>query len=239
MYTIEFQKRGLLYAHILILSHPSNKYPGPEDINKIIIAEVPNPVKQPRLYNLVKNHMVHGPCGLANQKCLCMKDGKCSKWYPKKFQDVTIVDQDGYTVYRRRDQGNIVDKNGVTLHSGHVVPHNPSLLMKYEAHINMEGCNQSTSIKYLFKYINKSSDKISAMIVPNNSHTDRNIDGINQYHDCRYVSPSEACWKIFSYSIHVRKPAVERLFFHMEGENYIYYKDYEKIGNVLLKPSVI
>ena len=120
--------------------------------------------------------MVHGPCGLKNQKFPCMKDGKCSKYYPNKFQDVTTVDQDGYLIYRRRDQGNTVDKNGVTLHSGHVVPHNPSLLMKYETHINMEWCNQSTSIKYLFKYINKDSDRISAVIVPNNSHTDENID---------------------------------------------------------------
>lgn len=44
--------------------------------------------------------------------------------------------------------------------------------------------------------------------------------------------------EFFSYSIHGRKPDVDRLFFHMEGENYVYYKDFEKIGNVLLKPSV-
>ncbi|XP_058766249.1 uncharacterized protein LOC131639816 [Vicia villosa] len=56
--------------------------------------------------------------------------------------------------------------------------------------------------------------------------------------DCRYVSPSEACWRIFAYSIHGRKPAAERLFFHLEGENSVYYKDSEQIGNVLLKASV-
>ncbi|XP_050875738.1 uncharacterized protein LOC127079401 [Lathyrus oleraceus] len=160
--------------------------------------------------------MVHGPCGLANPKCPCMKDGKCSKYYPKKFQDVIIVDQDGYPVYRRRDQGNTIEKNGVTLHSGHVVPHNPSLLMKYEAHINMEWCNQSTSIKYLFKYVNKGFDRIPVVIVPNNTGQDGNIDEIKQYLDCRYVSPSEAYWRIFSYSIHGRKPVVDRLYFHME-----------------------
>ncbi|XP_058775182.1 uncharacterized protein LOC131649435 [Vicia villosa] len=193
MYTIEFQKRGLPHAHILIFLHPSNKYPGPEDIDKIISAEVPDPETHPRLYNLVKAHMVHGPCGL-------------------KFQSTTIVDQEGYPVYRRRNNGQTIEKNGINFHSGHVVPHNPSLLLKYQAHINMEWCNQSTSIKYLFKYINKGSDHISAII--------------------------QACWRIFSYSIHGRKPAVERLFFHMEGENSVYYKDNEQVGDVLLKPSV-
>ncbi|XP_058722666.1 uncharacterized protein LOC131594520 [Vicia villosa] len=235
MYTIEFQKRGLPHAHILIFLHPSNKYPRPEDIDKIISAEVPDPVTHPRLYNLVKSHMVHGPCGLVNKDSPCMKDNKCSKFYPKKFQPATIVDQDGYPVYRRRNNGHTIEKNGVIFHSGHVVPHNPSLLLKYEAHINMEWCNQSTSIKYLFKYINKGSDRISAVIQGEDKD---NVDEIKQYLDCRYISPSEACWRIFSYSIHGRKPAVERLYFHMEGENSVFYKDYEQVGDVLLKPSV-
>ncbi|XP_058752737.1 uncharacterized protein LOC131625919 [Vicia villosa] len=85
MYIIEFQKRGLPHAHVLIFLHPSNKYPEPSDIDKIISDEVPDPVKQPRLYNLVKAHMVHGSCGLANPKCPCMKNGKCRNFYPKKF----------------------------------------------------------------------------------------------------------------------------------------------------------
>ncbi|XP_058768047.1 uncharacterized protein LOC131641761 [Vicia villosa] len=235
MYTIEFQKRGLPHAHILIFLHPSNKYPGPEDIDKIISAEVPDSETHPRLYSLVKAHMVHGPCGLANPKTPCTKDGRCTKFYPKKFQPTTIVDQEGYPVYRRRDNKHTIEKNGLIFHSGHVVPHNPSLLLKYEAHINMEWCNQSTSIKYLFKYINKGSDRISAIIQGQDKN---NVDEIKQYLDCRYISPSEACWRIFSYSIHGRKPAVERLFFHMEGENSVYYKDYEQVGDVLLKPSV-
>lgn len=74
------------------------------------------------------------------------------------------MDQDGYPVYKRRDNGHTIEKNRIILHNGHVVPHNPSLLLKYEAHINMEGCNQSTSIKYLFKYINKGSYRIYVVI---------------------------------------------------------------------------
>lgn len=49
MYTIEFQKRGLPHVDILIFFHPSNKYPKPEDIDKIISAEVPDPNKDPKL----------------------------------------------------------------------------------------------------------------------------------------------------------------------------------------------
>ncbi|KAI5420168.1 hypothetical protein KIW84_044089 [Lathyrus oleraceus] len=241
MYTIEFQKRGLPHAHILIFLHPSNKYPTPSDIDRIILAEIPDQDTNEELYNLVKTHMIHGPCGFANRSSPCMKDGKCSKYFPKQFQPETIVDQDGFPVYRRRDNGHTVLKNGIQVDNRNVVPYNAKLLTKYQAHINMEWCNQSTSIKYLFKYINKGYDKITAAIVPNDDGTSnqpQNIDEIKQYIDCRYVSPSEASWRIFSFPIHGRKPAVERLYFHCEGQNSVYYTDFDRINTVLEKPSV-
>lgn len=77
--------------------------------------------------------------------------------------------------------------------------------MKYQAHINMEWCNQSTSIKYLFKYIHKGYDIITTTIVPYKilSFNDQKpIDEIKQYLDCSYVSPNEVCWRIFSYNTH-------------------------------------
>lgn len=147
MYTIEFQKRGLPHAHLLIFLHPSNKYPTPDDIDKIISAEIPCHSEQKELYNLVQAHMIHGPCSVANTSSPCMKDGRCSRYYPKKFQNSTILDENGFPVCRRRDNGNTIVKKGVTIDNRSVVPYNPMLLMKYQAHINMEWCNQSTSIK--------------------------------------------------------------------------------------------
>lgn len=82
-------------------------------------------------------------------------------------------------------------KNGIQVDNRNVVPYNAKLLTKYQAHINMEWCNQSTSIKYLFKYINKGYDRITAAIVPSDDGTSnqpQNIDEIKQYIDCRYVS---------------------------------------------------
>jgi hypothetical protein len=38
--------------------------------------------------------MMHGPCGVNNRKSPCMTTGKCSKYFPKKLQEKTIVDQD-------------------------------------------------------------------------------------------------------------------------------------------------
>ncbi|XP_058751306.1 uncharacterized protein LOC131624371 [Vicia villosa] len=165
MYTIEFQKRGLPHAHILLLMHPQSKYPTPDDINNIISAEIPSKEDDMQLYHLVKTHMIHGMCGLANMMSPCMKNAKCSKFFPKKWQSQTIVDKDGYPVYRRRDTGNTVMKKNVVLDNIFVVPYNPYLLKKFQAHINMEWCNQGTSVKYLFKYINKGYDRITAAVV--------------------------------------------------------------------------
>jgi len=146
----------------------------------------------------------------------------------KKFQNSTIISEDGFPQYRRRDNGVCVVKNHVSLDNRFVVPYNPKLLLKYEGHINVEWCNKSTSIKYLFKYINKGYDIITAAIVNNTNGSslhDQSGDEIKQYLDCRYISPSEACWRIFSFPIHGRNPAVERLFFHLPGEQSVYFKD--------------
>ncbi|XP_058732927.1 uncharacterized protein LOC131604509 [Vicia villosa] len=235
MYTIEFHKRGLPHVYILIFLHSQSKYPTPSDIDNIICAEIPDPAVHPRLYALVKSNMMHGPCGVARTTSTCMKNGKCSKYFPKKFNEETIVDAEGYPLYRRRSKTHIIEKNGITLDNRHVVPYNKRFLLKYNAHINIEWCNQSTSIKYLFKYISKGYDRITASVSTNNNEP---VDEIKQYLDCRYISPCEACWRIYSFHIHGRRPAVERMFYHLVGEKAVYYTDHDRMENVLENASV-
>ncbi|CAK8568734.1 unnamed protein product [Lathyrus sativus] len=196
MYTIEFQKRGLPHAHLIIFLHPSNKYPSPYDIGRIISTEIPNSDTDTELYNWVKSHMIHGPCGIGNRSVPCMRDGKCSKYFPKEFHPQIIADHDDFPLYGRRNSGYSVLKNGIQLDNHHVIPYDSGLSMKFQAHVNMKWYNQSTSIKYLFKYINKGYDKITATIVQSDDpipHAQRSIDEIKQYIDYRYVSPCEAC----------------------------------------------
>lgn len=190
IYTVEFQKRGLPHAHILLFLHQEDKFPAANDIDKVISAEIPDEETQPHLYQLVKDSMIHGPCGSFNKQSPCMKDGKCSKHFPKKFNQTTTIDEDGYPIYRRRDDGKTVEKNGINLDNRYVVPYNSYLLTKYGAHINVEWCNQTRSIKYLFKYINKGHDRVTAALCHTRQQDDDNQirDEIKEYYDCRSTS---------------------------------------------------
>ncbi|KAH0644169.1 hypothetical protein KY284_032053 [Solanum tuberosum] len=212
LYTIEFQKRGLPHAHILLFLHPTLKSPSIDHINTMITAEIPDMEVDPDGYNAVKNYMMHGPCGDLNPGCLCMKQGKCSKHFSKKFNNQTTFDADGFLIYRRRNTDN-----------RYVVPYNRNLIVKFDAHINVELCNYSRSVKYLFKYVNKGSDRATIGIECSDTTTER--DEIKRYLDCRYISATEACWRIFKFDIHHRESAVERLPFHLQGENTIVFEE--------------
>ncbi|XP_031111921.1 uncharacterized protein LOC116015896 [Ipomoea triloba] len=240
IYTIEFQKRGLPHAHILIFLKNKADMTSPTYMDSVIKAEVPDKIVDMEYYNAVEEFMVHGPCGIARRNSPCMVNGKCSKHFPKRFVAESGFDQDGYPIYMCWDDGRTVKKNGIELDSRYVVPHNRYLLLRYKAHINIEWCNQSRSIKYLFKYVNKDNDRVTAEFY--NSTTNENgegvVDEINMYYDCRYVSACEAAWRLFSFEVQYRTPAVERLSFHLPNCQSIVFADDENIDNVLGRETV-
>ncbi|XP_048615648.1 uncharacterized protein LOC125588375 [Brassica napus] len=51
-----------------------------------------------------------------------------------------------------------------TADNASVIPHNIEILKKYAAHINVEWCNRTSAIKYLFKYITKGVDRATVLI---------------------------------------------------------------------------
>ncbi|XP_022003411.1 uncharacterized protein LOC110900859 [Helianthus annuus] len=243
MYTVEFQKRGLPHAHICLFLGAESKFLNASDIDRVITAEIADKERDPELYELVKQFMIHGPCSTDNPLCPCMVQQKCPKKFPKKYVDETCVDSEGYPVYRRRQTSNTVVKNGVTLDNRFVVPYNALLLRKYQCHINVEWCNQSGSIKYLFKYINKGPDRVTASVFQANitkNNTEQNVvvDEIKAYLDCRYISACEAAWRIFMYDIHYRYPAVEVLPFHCEDGQSIVYNDHDNLCDIVTDPTV-
>ncbi|XP_028799355.1 uncharacterized protein LOC114754711 [Neltuma alba] len=238
VYTIEFQKRGLPHAHILLFLDPNDKINDPDAIDKVISAEIPDKHSSPLLYDLVKKYMIHGPCGAVNPKSPCMKDKKCGKYFPKKFNDNTTIDDDGYPTYRRKNDGRTIEVKGVPLDNRYVVPYNATLLCMFQGHINVEKCNQSTSIKYLFKYISKGNDRVVATIFDKDNNQEEVIDEIKQYYNCRYISACEASWRMFGFDVHHHFPPVERLSFHLPNQQYVIYSNTDDVAELLEKPRI-
>ncbi|XP_072081071.1 uncharacterized protein [Arachis hypogaea] len=212
VYTIEFQKRGLPHAHILLFLHKDDKYPIAKDIDRIISAEIPDKKTDADYFEAVKKHMMHGPCGLVKKDSPCMEDGKCIRHFPKRFIDNSTVDDEGYPIYRRREDGRTIKKSSIDLDNRYVVPHNRLLLMRYGAHINVEWCNQSRSMKYLFKYVNKGHDLVTASFyksATSNTELDE-YDEVSMYYDC----------------------------FHLPDEQNVIFKDDENLDDVVKQASV-
>ncbi|XP_057746277.1 uncharacterized protein LOC130965536 [Arachis stenosperma] len=139
--------------------------------------------------------------------------------FPKRFIDATTVDEDGYPVYRRREDGKVITKG---------------------AHINVEWCNQSRSIKYLFKYVNKGNDRVTTSFYRSASGDAEadDIDEVSMYYDCRYISPCEAAWRSFGYNVHYRDPSVVELGFHLPDEQNVIFEYDDNLAEVAKEASV-
>ena len=152
---------------MLIILKPAFKIRSPEQYDKYVCAELPDKEKHPELYELVKKHMMHGPCGELNMNNPCMVKEKCKNHYPRPFCEKTMLSRDGYPIYRRRNSQQKVDVRNRKLDNRWVVPYNPYLLSRYNCHINVEICFGLTTVKYLYKYIYKEHDKVALYIAEN------------------------------------------------------------------------
>jgi Helitron helicase-like domain at N-terminus len=168
VYTIEFQKRGLPHAHILLILQRDDKIRDVEFLHDIICAEIPDRNLDPDLYDVITSNMMHGPCGPMFPTSPCMKNGPyCTKKYPWNFCDETTTNEDGYPLYRRRHRINgevrQVKVKGVMLDNRWVIPYNPYLSKRFKAHNNVELCSSISTIKYVFKYVFKGTDRTAML----------------------------------------------------------------------------
>ena len=232
IHVIEFQKRGLPHAHIVVILAAADRPRTAAHIDKMTTAELPpapaeddvspEAVVRRRLRELVLKHMVHNDCsGEKGRTCPCWNAAKqrCSGNFPFDFcPSTTVGDEHSKSAYRRR-QGAAwthVDSAGRRITNQWVVPYNAALLLKYECHINFEVVTAEHAIKYLFKYCFKGADSASAAI----KATERVADKIGKYQDHRYLGSAEAAWRLFKFWMAENTDTVIRMSLKLPEEQY-------------------
>ena len=240
--TIEQQKRkGLHHSHNLIILESDYVPRSPEDIDKIVSAEIPDPELNPKLHAIIKKNNMHGPCGKLNLSSPCMETNDngiqyCSKEFPKDLQKETTVTEYSYPKYRRRspaDGGRTVIKmvsgKAVVLDNGYVVPYNSFLSETFDCHINTELVTSVVSVKYVYKYITKGPDRCIVTIKRKDgveeSSEFETVNEVENFINARYLGASESILKILKIPIHYRSHSVVKLPCHLPGEQSVFFEE--------------
>jgi hypothetical protein len=98
---------GLPHCHFLVTLASGDKLKTAAQIDRAIWAVVPDRKQYARLFEVISRNNIHGPC---NDRC--MKDGRCRRGFPKEFRDETQADVDGYPLYRRPENGPVIEFPG-------------------------------------------------------------------------------------------------------------------------------
>ena len=223
-YTIEFQKRGLPHAHILIRlegAQPSTA----TDVDELVCAtRAPRCQSQCKrcyqcmLHQSVEKHMIHA---CYPDRCFKNKTLKeCAYGFPFQPCITSFVGDDGFWILRR--------KSG----DQQVVMYNADLLASYDCHINTQVACSTRCVLYLRKYLSKGPDSISALLLP--AGTDIGTQ-LNHFYESRCLSASEAAWMACELDFNVFEPTVQILKLYLPGEHPVYFDDLEEAESLMAK----
>ncbi|GIQ82224.1 DNA helicase [Kipferlia bialata] len=226
-YRVEFQERNLPHIHALIwLEIPIIT---PDQVDEVIKAELPDPIDDPLLFELVRTHMMHGSSrrGCTQYKCgrdaaelhgrdphdYFRRHGKCTAGYPKDHAVTTVKnDRTGYT-YRRRITG-----PGGRRDNSRVIPYSPALLAIFQCPLNVEICTAINVSHYLHKDQNSTQGYIFKQPPINRTVRVNQSDEITSFDVNRVLGPVEAAWQIYGFPMGKMTPSVDPLPIHPDGQ---------------------
>ena len=181
--------------------------------------------------------MIHTPCNrddtetydpLDSHPCHG-EDGKCTKGFPYRLRDETLLKDNSYAQTRRRSElhgGNVIrwkkkgaDGQWCSVDNGYVIRYNPKILLKYECHANLEMCQGLASLKYVCGYMTKGYDMACFRLLKEKYKDDE----IGFFENGRFIGAHEALWHLWSFPMFTNKPAVVALDVHLPNNQSIYW----------------
>ena len=200
---IEFQKRGLPHAHLLIYRKDGygKKFKDDPTLTDKYVKAEESECETDWGKKLVNQHMKHS-CGgfcyrgfgtegrqIWQHKCTdradCLKqEHPCRKDFPHQINPRTHLHPDtGRVVPRRRTENDRL-----------TVEFNETLLRMWGGHINVKVASTAEIIAYLFAYTFKGNDKTRYALA-----MEATKSSLLAMREARYLSSPEGCWRLFSY----------------------------------------
>src|SRR5215212_912741 len=158
--------------------------------------------------------MLHGRDHLDRQYSRCNRRGQCTFGFPFQLCDSTTVTSEGRVLYRRRTEDD-----------RWVVPYMPALLTLLDCHVNVDVCFTVNIFMYLYKYLFKGPDRTKFAVSQRaaseeNAQVNEDVNEIEDYIEGRYLSASEACWRILEFDTTRKSPGVVSLSVHLPSTNF-------------------
>ena len=145
-----------------------------------------------------------------------MKNGKCSKGFPKPFREETTINEDSYANLRRPNTGKKYKIKDHDIDNRWIVPHPRFWLWKFHCHINMECLLSVRAIKYIYKYVYKGHNCTTMEF---GTCQDEVLFGF------KICSAHEGVWRLLHYSMHEEFPNIIRLQVHLPNQQTVVWND--------------
>lgn len=221
-YVIEFQKRGLPHAHILVRlegEQPESAVQADQLTSATYVTACPSLCGicyRCRLSKLVKDHMIHR---CYPDRCNTGRNPtKCKYGFPFSPAPDTRVAEDGFWLLRRMTADALV------------VPYNAQMLLKYECHINVLIAAGHRCILYLRKYLSKGPDLADARLRIESAPTPN--AAMDLFYQTRCLSASEAMWASTQFSFNGYWPSVVPIKINLPDQQSIVFDEEDQLEDV-------
>ncbi len=222
-YAIEFQKRGLPHAHILVRLEGEQPTTAAE-VDALSSVHYPfqcesrcGTCRQCMLFYLVNKHMVH-KCfpDRCKTRANDISGSQCKYGYPWQSNPVSFIGSDGKWVLRRRAQEH------------HIVEYNAELLLRFRCHINVKVTTGTRCILYLRKYMSKGPD-VAHVRLANQSCGQE----LNNFYETRCMTAAEAAWSAVNFDYQHYDPPVRLLSLHLPGEDPVTFNEFDDPDSIV------
>ncbi|KAE8218664.1 hypothetical protein CF319_g7503 [Tilletia indica] len=111
-----------------------------------------------------------------------------------------------------------------------IAQYSPALLLLWNGHCHIDIAISQHTFVYMFKYVSKGPDYARYRVNPSNNDADNERFG-DDYINARYLSTTEAAWRISGKPLTSKDPSVKRLAVHGPRENRPQFHGSKHVGS--------